>query len=516
MGLEITNKKYSELKYFSQLISDYAASNPKLKNFISGFPDVESFRTQILTKKDTYENTTRALLVQKLKKQYQDIKLTQKQNIHLENLGNTNTFSVSCGHQLNIAGGPVYVVYKILTIIKLAQELKNHFPEYNFVPIHWLASEDHDLEEISEFNFFSTTIKIDVSQSGAVGRMKGEGIAEQLREIKDLPDWMSGAYSSDKTLTDSSRDWIQKIFGEYGLLTLDADDYGLKTAFKDTLIQELLEPWVEKEVVNQSTALENLGYKAQIHARPINLFYLIDNERLRLEFENDIIRTVDGKYSWNKKEAFDFFQKNPEKLSPNVALRPLYSQAILPDIAFVGGPAELSYWMQLGSVFGKGKTPFPLLIPRFSGLYISASQSKKIVKLGLTVSDLFKESHEIKKDILQNEWNRPNLENVYADLLQWAGSVDQTLKPSIGAELSKMEKMVDGLEKRVQKAIELKNETQISQINGLISKLFPGGNLQERTESWISFLVQNPDWIAQIFESISPLDFQFTTIQEKA
>ena len=228
MGLEITNKKYSELKYFSQLISDYAASNPKLKNFISGFPDVESFRTQILTKKDTYENTTRALLVQKLKKQYQDIKLTQKQNIHLENLGNTNTFSVSCGHQLNIAGGPVYVVYKILTIIKLAQELKNHFPEYNFVPIHWLASEDHDLEEISEFNFFSTSIKIDVSQSGAVGRMKGEGIAEQLREIKDLPDWMSGAYSSDKTLTDSSRDWIQKIFGEYGLLTLDADDYGLK------------------------------------------------------------------------------------------------------------------------------------------------------------------------------------------------------------------------------------------------------------------------------------------------
>jgi len=516
MGLEITTRKYNALKYFSSLLSDFADADPKLKKFISGFPNIESFGKQILAKKESYGDSNRSLLVQKITNQYGQIQLTEKQSINLKNLKSSDTFSVSCGHQLNIAGGPVYVVYKILTVIRLAQELKNSFPEYNFVPIHWFASEDHDLEEISGFNFFSANIKVDVNQTGAVGRMKGEGIAEQLQLLKDFPEWMSAAYSSQKTLTDSSREWIQKIFGGYGLLTLDADDHDLKAAFQETLLKELMEPWVEKEVVAQSAELEKHGYKAQIHARPINLFYLVDNERLRLETDKDIIKTVDGKYSWTKDEAYEIFKKNPEKLSPNVALRPLYSQVLLPDVAFVGGPAELAYWMQLGTVFEKGNTPLPLLVPRFSALYISAAQSKKIEKLGLNISDLFKESHEIKKDIVQNEWKRPNLENVYADLLQWAGSVDQTLKPSIGAELSKMEKMVDGLEKRVQKAIELKNETKLNQINGLISKLFPGGNLQERTESWISFLVLNPDWISQICESISPLDFQFTTIQEKA
>jgi bacillithiol biosynthesis cysteine-adding enzyme BshC len=515
MGLEINNRKYSELKYFSSLLSDYAESDPKLKNFISDFPNRESFSNQIVSKKESYNQTTRSLLVQKLRDQYKNTQLTEKQNIHLKNLESDNTFSVSCGHQLNIAGGPVYVVYKILTVIKLAEELKNSFPSYNFAPIHWLATEDHDLEEVSSFNFFGANVKVPVNHSGAVGRMNGEGIAEQLQLLKDFPEWMSAVYSSEKTLTESTREWIQKVFGNLGLLTLDADDADLKATFQKSLLQELMEPWVEKEVIYKSNALETLAYKPQIHARAINLFYLNGDERLRLESENNTIRTVDGKYTWTKIEALDFFTKNPEKLSPNVALRPLYSQVLLPDLAFVGGPAELAYWMQLGSVFEKGKTPFPLLIPRFSALYISASQSKKAEKLGLSISDLFKESHEIKKELVQNEWQRPSLENVYSELLHWAASVDQTLKPSLAAELSKMEKMVDGLEKRVQKATEQKNETQINQINGLISKLFPGGNLQERTESWISFLVLNPDWIAQIYDSISPMDFRFTILQEK-
>jgi len=514
MSLEIAKRSYQTIKSFQTLFCDYTQSEPNLLPFVSAFFTEASVKQQIEAKRKNYPDKVRELLVNKISNQYQALALSDKQAQNLEWLKDNKTFSVSCGHQLNLAGGPVYVAYKLLTTIKLAEHLNAQFPEYRFVPIHWLASEDHDLEEVSVLNFFSTKTKVEINQTGPVGKMSTTGIADQLLQIRDFPEWMANAYNQGKDLTESTRIWIQEAFGKYGILTLDSNDADLKSVFSQALLEELSAPWVEKAVVSKTDELEKLGYKAQIHPRAINLFLMGNSRRVRLEHEDGILKSIDGRFSMPKAKAIDYFKEHPEKLSPNVALRPLFSQVLLPDIAFVGGPAELSYWMQLGSVFQKYEIEFPLLVPRFSALYVSKGQGSKMKKLNLDHSDLFKEAHEIKRNLVRSEWERPDLENIYSNLFNWSEAVDPTLTPSLKAEISKMEKMVDQLEKKIEKAAEQKNELQINQINGLLSKLFPGGNLQERHESWISFLVGNPGWISEIYEAIDPLDFSFKILTE--
>ncbi len=218
---------------------------------------------------------------------------------------------------------------------------------------------------------------------------------------------------------------------------------------------------------------------------------------------------------FDEPQARSFFERNPERLSPNVAFRPLYSQLLLPDVAFVGGPAEIAYWLQLGTVFEVAKVPFPILIPRFSALYLNPQQVRKMEKLHLSAADLFKDQAELKRDLFLPDGLIPDLEVVFQNMLSWAQSVDVTLVPATKAEFARMQKQLEGLQKRIQKAAEMKNEQQIGQINNLITNLFPNGNLQERSESWLSFLVSDPDWLKKIAASIQPLDFRFQVLLDK-
>ncbi|HRH35237.1 MAG TPA: bacillithiol biosynthesis BshC, partial [Catalimonadaceae bacterium] len=263
-----------------------------------------------------------------------------------------------------------------------------------------------------------------------------------------------------------------------------------------------------------SATLNQLGFKEQIHARPVNLFYLREGERLRLEAIGDTIRTTEGEYQWTRDEAIAYFKENPLCLSPNVAFRPLYSQLILPDVAFIGGPAELAYWLQLGQVFEQAKVPFPILLPRFSGLYVNQKQVQKMKNLNIKPSDFFKDWTQMKRDLFVPEGLIPDFEKVFSPMMDWAKSVDVTLVPAAHAELTRMRKQAEHLQNRIRKAAERRNEIQISQIKNLFEELFPNGNLQERTESWLSFVVENPDWLDAIFNLIDPLDMQFQVILE--
>jgi bacillithiol biosynthesis cysteine-adding enzyme BshC len=509
MALASFSKPFHELKAFPKLFSDYVLNQSQLRPFFGNEPNSEGILNQVELKKKSFSKASRNLLAETLESQMSQFAIRNLQAENLKKLRDENTFSISCGHQLNVAGGPMYLAFKILTVIKYCQYLNQEFPDFHFVPIHWLANEDHDLEEISDFTFFGQSQKINLQGSGASGRVSTEGISGQLAEIKDIPREMLEAYSQNPILNLATQAWLQTYFGEMGLLFLDADQKVFKQEFSALFLKELKENWVEKSILPAEEKLERLGYKAQIHARPINLFYLAEKERLRIEKNDSGFQSQDGKYHWNQEEGFSFFQSHPELLSPNVALRPLYSQVLLPDVGFVGGPAEISYWLQLKGVFEQANVPFPVLIPRFSGLYINLNQAKKMEKLGLGVEDLFKETHQLKKEVAEIQWQKPNLEMVYGDFLRLAQGIDPTLVPSLKAELAKMEKQMEGFEKRVQKAAEQKNEQQINQIINLLAKLFPDEGLQERKESWLSFVVSKPDWLLQVLEQIQPFQFDF-------
>lgn len=510
MAIQTTSAPFQKVRALPSVLQLYANREPALKPFIADFPELQSIERQLEIKSKSYSSERRLLLAEVLQNQTSD-SATGKQTQNLEKLRQMNTFSVSCGHQLNLAGGPVYMLYKILTVIKLTEDLNQAFPQFQFVPIHWLASEDHDLEEIKSVYFFGQKLEFEVNQTGAVGRMKVGNLAEQMAAIKDFPAWMADAYRGDITLSQATRNWLQTTFGEKGLLVLDADDAKLKQSFSALALRELEHPWVEKLVITQTEKLERAGLRSQIFPRPINLFYLTETERLRLEEKQGKIQTVEGKYSWTKEEASLHFSQHPEKLSPNGVFRPLYSQVLLPDVAFIGGPAEVAYWMQLGLVFEEANVPFPLLLPRFSGVYINPGIAKKMEKLGLKPEDLLKEDHELKKEAsgISTDLDLPDLEFVYQNLLHLAQQVDPTLVPMAKGELTKIEKMVESIQKRLLKAAEQKSEQQILQTLNLVRKLFPEGGLQERSEGWLTFVANDPAWPEKVYHSIQPLDFQF-------
>lgn len=160
---------------FPKLFLDYITKNETLATFYNQFPDIEGFRKAIQSRNFTQEK--RQTLVSALEKQYSNLDSKPDFSILLDD----NTFTVTTGHQLNIFTGPLYVIYKIVTIINLAKRLKTEFPDYNFVPVYWMASEDHDFEEISVFNLFGKNYKWETTQKGAVGRMN----PAELRAICD-------------------------------------------------------------------------------------------------------------------------------------------------------------------------------------------------------------------------------------------------------------------------------------------------------------------------------------------
>lgn len=514
-GISLQNHPvpFENTGFFSPLFQAYIQRDERFKGLVNHFPDSGAFQLQMEEKARNYPERMRILLQNRLRAQMGD-DLSDKQKQHLDSLTDARTFSVSCGHQLNLAGGPMYVAYKIWTIIRLAADLESQYPGYRFVPIHWLATEDHDWEEVADFRYYGGKYSFQTQSKGAVGRMHSADIADQLAAIKDMPSWMVNTYRQGKTVTGATRLWLQKVFGAEGLLVIDADDAELKKELLPLAIKELQHPWIETAVKNDTQYLESLGFKSQIHAREINLFYLGTGERLRLEKKDETIRTVDGPYSWPLAGAELYFSQHPDVLSPNVAFRPLFSQILLPDVAFIGGPAEVSYWMQLRTVFAEAQVTFPLLIPRFSGLYLTQNQARKWKKLGFSPEDLFKELPSLKKEFLVPENLLPQLEAMYANLIVYAAETDITLVPTVKAELNRMQKQAEGVQKRIQKAAEQRHEQQIQQIIQLKNQLFPHGGLQERTESWLSFYHNDPDWGKKVFSRIHPLDFRFQVLIE--
>lgn len=515
--MKTTAFPYQQFRQFSNTLVSYANHKTDLAAFYEAFPDEKGFQQALNRKETSYNLSIRKTVKEQLDRQHQNLTLHPAQIKNLESFGSGKTFSVSCGHQLVLGGGPAYFAYKILTTVKLAEELAHKYPGYQFVPVFWMASEDHDVEEISAFSFFHQSQKINVTGQGAVGRISTTGIADQLAAIRDFPEPMTAAFQKQPDMKSAFRQWMQHYFGHLGLLVLDADSYELKKEFTPVLLHELESDETQKRIVDTSAALEAAGYKQQIHPRNLNLFYLKNDERIRLERTTEGIRTIDGRFSWTMDHALAHFGAHPEELSPNVCLRPLYSQQLLPDVAFVGGPAEIAYWLQLKSVFDLHQTPFPLLIPRFSALYISSNQYKKMEKLGLDFADLPKDETTLRKQLVkpQSEFQLPDLEKSYHALIDWAQQTDPTLVPAAKAEFSKMHKMAESLVKRIQKAAEAREEQKLKQLTQLWEKFFPNDGLQERAESWLTFQTSDTGWLDKIYTVINPLDFRFQVLVEE-
>jgi bacillithiol biosynthesis cysteine-adding enzyme BshC len=276
------------------------------------------------------------------------------------------------------------------------------------------------------------------------------------------------------------------------------------------------------DLVNQQNqVLENLGYKPQIHAREINFFYLQAGFRERIEKQNDRYSVLNSPISWSKSDLQLEIQAHPERFSPNVVMRPLYQETILPNLAYLGGGAEVSYWLQLKGIFDAHHVPYPILLPRNFALVLTPQQQQRIQKLGVPVQDLFLDDTTLKKKfvedhsdkILDFQAEQQLIEPIIQQVLAKIGAVDKTLEASVLAEQHKWISGLENLEKRMKKAEERNQETQVQQLLGLKSKLFPEGHWQERHDNFLNFYGNYPHLIADLLATFDPLNFELYVLE---
>ncbi|MBE9465714.1 bacillithiol biosynthesis cysteine-adding enzyme BshC [Dyadobacter subterraneus] len=502
---------------FPALLLDYLDQKPSLKDFYGTFPTVEN-TADIIKQRADFSLEKRQTLVRVLEQQYAGQPYLPDFSILLDE----KTFTVTTGHQLNIFTGPLYIIYKIVTIINLAKELKETYPEYNFVPVYWMASEDHDFAEIASFHLYGQTHKWKGEHKGAVGRLNPKELHSILKLLPDRPLLFAKAYLENETLSDAVRCYMHELFGKEGLICIDADNADLKRHFLPVIKEELTASSSAEIVIKTTEKLSSLGYHTPLNAREINLFYLVDNLRERIVKEDNLYRVLNTDLVFTEEEIIELADEHPEYFSPNVVLRPLYEEIILPNLAYIGGPSEVPYWLQLKGVFDHYKVTFPMLIPRNFAMYITEQQRKKVEKLEISYEDLFLDEVTLRKkfvethstNVLDLDEEKEAFYALFETILDKAIAIDKSMIGAVKAEETRIRHSFEHLEKRLKKAEERNHESEIDQLLALKYKLFPGKSSQERYDNFLNFYLNDPTFIAKLLVSFKPLDFRYNVLIE--
>ena len=523
---------YQKTGYFTKLTNDYLDKKPNLQALYNRFPKLENFSEQIEEKKNNFnsnDNSKRQILVKALEKQYANFETSETTLNNIKLLNEENTYTITTGHQLNLFTGPLYFLYKIISTVNLCQQLKTAYPNQNFVPIYWMATEDHDFEEINHFWFKGEKITWQKDSFGPVGRLSTEGLKEVFEHFSSelglgqnadfLKDLFEKGYLEHNNLADATRYIANEIFKEKGLVILDGDDKNLKQLFIPFAKEELINQTSSEQVLKTNELLSE--YKIQVNPREINLFYIEDNLRERIVFEDNKYTVLNTNYSFSESEILVELENHPEKFSPNVILRPLYQEVILPNLCYIGGGGELAYWLELKSNFEANKVTFPMLLLRNSVLLATEKQVQKADKLELSWEDLFSKQQDLitnKTKELSNlnidfTSQKEHLKKQFADLYEIASKTDNSFIGAVKAQEVKQIKGLENLEKRLLKAEKRVLAEKLVRITTLQNELFPKQSLQERKANFSEYYLEfGQDLLDKLFEELKPLEDEFSVI----
>lgn len=521
---------YQNSGYFSKLITDYLDEKSELQSLYNRFPKIEHFQGQIDEKSNNFPFENRQILVSALEKQYENFVISEYTSQNIQLLKQSNTFTITTGHQLNLFSGPLYFLYKIVSTINLCKELKLKFPEQNFVPIYWMATEDHDFEEINYFNFKGKKLSWNKESKGAVGRFDTKGLDEVYtsfaKEIGTgnnanyLVDLFKKSYLEHQNLADATRFLANELFKNEGLVIIDGDSIELKKLFVPYVKRELIEQISYQKVTETLPKLSD--YTVQVNPREINLFYLQDQLRERIIFENGNYKINNTSLVFSESELITELEKNPENFSPNVILRPLYQEVILPNLCYIGGGGEIAYWLELQSNFEANKVTFPMLLVRNSVLLATKKQVMKLDKLGLSWNEIFmsqellsnKKAKEFSNFTIDFSEQKEVLKQQFKALYEIALNTDKSFIGAVKAQEIKQINGLDKLEKRLLKAEKRVLSEKLNQLYVLQDALFPNGNLQERTDNFATFYSEfGSQLIAQLLTELKPLEQKFSIIK---
>jgi len=520
---------YHKTAAFSRIVLDYIDGAPGLADF-AAFPPTEAGVEKAILARRNFP-TNRQLLVDELKKQYAVLNTTARVEQNIEALLSTDTFTVTTAHQNNIFTGPLYFVYKILHVIKLASDLNSSFAGYKFVPVYYIGSEDADLEELNHIYLDGNKLSWNTRQTGAVGRMKIDkdfmklidaidgqlGVMPHGRQTMDL---IRQCYRTGDDVQTATFKIVNALFAEYGLVVLIPDNARLKQQMQQVFEDDLLRQTATGLVAETSAKLGEL-YKLQAHPRDINLFYLKDNLRERIEQRNSNYEVLNSGIKFSRDELLNELKEHPDRFSPNVILRGLYQETILPNILFIGGGAELAYWFELKNLFEHYHIPYPVLVLRNSFLLIEKKWQDKINKLGFTHEEIFLPEPELMNRYVSAQTDKKlelngtllATEQLYETIKKQASSIDVTLEKHVESLKSTSIQRLRELEKKMLRAEKRKFEDQQHRIDSIKKKLFPGSGLQERYDNLFYYYAKwGPSIIHKLAEHSLALEQKFSVL----
>ena len=520
---------FSSTQLFSKLINDYVEGKGTAIDFVQYAPNVEGYQAAIEGRK--LHPIDRGLLVEVLTAQYANLDPEAAVQQHIELLKSDETFVVTTAHQPNLFSGPLYFFYKIIHAIQLAASLKKQFPQYNFVPVYYMGSEDADLDEVGAFNLDATRYQWSTKQTGAIGRMvvddallkliqQLEGYWSVLPQGKKALAILKEAYQKGKSINEATLSFVHAFFGPKGLLVLQPDDAKLKAAFIPVMEKELLTQF-SHDAIQPAIAALSKAYHVQTEGRTLNLFYLKDQTRARIEKQGDQYIVVDTDIRFSQSEILTELHQYPEHFSPNVILRGVYQETILPGVVFVGGGGELAYWMELKNVFQQVGVHYPLLQLRNSFLLINQKQATQWSSMQFGDQDFFKpmldlEVAYVKKhasEALHLNDQMESLTNLYTVIKNEVVKVDPTLGAHAENLAHQAKAKIAELEKKMVRAERRKQAVAIQRIHRIKKELFPQDNLQERVENFSKWVGQyDQSWIETIMEHSTGLESKFRII----
>lgn len=528
--ISIKKVPYSKVPQLSKRDISYISEDSNLRPFYKYAPRLESFEQVIEDKsKASFERST---LVSVLKNQYKNLDLNNKVGENIDLLSQKNTFTVITAHQPSLFTGPLYYILKIFSTINLAAQLNQNYPESNIVPVFITGGEDHDFEEVNHTEVFGKKIQWESGETGSVGMMKTDKLPlEELKSIlgnsekaQEVFSIFEKAYTTNNKYSDGVIQMVHELFADYGLVVLNMNQAELKAQFK-TIVEEEIIKQSSFGLVNKTIEkLNDIGLNAQASPREINFFYLKDQMRERIVFENGKYAVLNSDLSFTEKTIKEEIQNHPERFSPNVILRPLYQEIILPNLAYIGGGGEIAYWLERQEQFEHYGINFPMLIRRNSAMWIDKNSAKKMQKVGLDETSIFSETDSLLKDFVQSnseaelslEEEKKELTTLFEAILAKAKKIDPSLKKSVEGEKTKQLKAISNLEGKLLRAEKNNHDVSLNQIRGLKEKLFAGNGLQERKENFLGiYLKHGREFFDLLKENLNPLDKNFVVFVEK-
>lgn len=525
---------------FSELFFDYVYEFTEVERFYP-FNFRESAHYQTAMSAISERTYDRQALVRVLEEQNTAFGSTAKALDNIALLLKPTTFAIVTGQQVGLFGGPLYTVLKTITTIKLSERLKQKYPQFDFVPVFWIEGEDHDFAEMNHVSVLDGENKVTPIQYlpggempernlGPIGELvfdesllqtfaalesalqKTDFSDEVLRKLKEC-------YSPGRTFTQAFTAWMNFLFEDYGLVFLSANNPGIKRILSPLFLKEISGfPKTSQAVIRQSAELEE-KYHAQIKAKSINLFLFHKGGRFLIEPREHDFSLKGTRHFLQKDELITIASETPELLSPNVVLRPIAQDTLLPTLAYVAGPSEIAYHAQLKPLYQEFNVLQPIIYPRASATFLEERAERAMEKYGLGLAEFFEDGEKVTAKVAER------VSEVKADVLFGSASatfhdalnelkfglkeIDPTLLGALEGVKSKIDGNLNVLKEKTVAAQKRRHETALRQVEKALTSLLPNGVLQEREINVIHFMNKyGPDLVKWLVGEVDIAGFK--------